>query len=166
MLAPQLFNAHAFPSPEAGTPHLRVERGCRGLWLRQGDCKFLLVLTLLVWCSVGCFGRCGGRGGGLRKLDMTVVARRGGKVVGYYLEGLFAAQFLTNHHRIGNYFVARLGFRFSSFLVSFSRISGPIGGREIPFSETEGNWHLRGGRLSVFRKMEKTTSMRTSTGSA
>ena len=31
-LAPQLFNAHAFPSPEAGTPHLRVERGCRGLW--------------------------------------------------------------------------------------------------------------------------------------
>ena len=86
---------------------------------------------------------------------VLVVARRGSKVVGYYLEGLFAAQFLTNLHRIGHYFAARFGFRFSSFLVSFSRISGPIGGQEIPLSETEGNWDLRGGRSTFFWKMEK-----------
>ena len=53
---------------------------------RQGDCKFLFVLSLLAWRSEGRLGRCAWWSGFLSVL-----------VFGYYLVGLYAAsEFIRN----------------------------------------------------------------------
>ena len=142
MLSPQLFGSSCSSSRSwIGARWRRSAPRSSGyfgaLWVA------LLVLTLLDWCSVVELGGGARPGDGGRRPRYTMLV--------WYLVKLLSAQFHTNPRRIGNYFVAFLGFAFFFFLpFGFSKFLALKVGQGISFGKTEGNWLRRGGRKERF----------------